>query len=39
MRNAEVVARYQGGNNAGHTIVFGGDTYKLHLSRPVFLQR
>jgi len=21
---AEVVARYQGGNNAGHTIVFGG---------------
>lgn len=29
--NAEVVARYQGGNNAGHTIVFGGDTYKLHL--------
>ncbi|PSL45917.1 adenylosuccinate synthetase [Salsuginibacillus halophilus] len=29
--NAEVVARYQGGNNAGHTIVFGGETYKLHL--------
>ncbi|MDE5414139.1 adenylosuccinate synthase [Alkalihalobacterium chitinilyticum] len=28
---AEVVARYQGGNNAGHTIVFGGDKYKLHL--------
>ncbi|MFC5711624.1 adenylosuccinate synthase [Thalassorhabdus alkalitolerans] len=29
--NAEVVARYQGGNNAGHTIVFGGKKYKLHL--------
>lgn len=28
---AEVVARYQGGNNAGHTIVFGGTRYKLHL--------
>lgn len=29
--NAEVVSRYQGGNNAGHTIVFNGTTYKLHL--------
>ncbi|WML42455.1 adenylosuccinate synthase [Neobacillus sp. PS3-40] len=29
--NAEVVARYQGGNNAGHTIHFGGETYKLRL--------
>ncbi len=29
--NAEVVARYQGGNNAGHTIAFNGKTYKLHL--------
>ncbi|MDR6225394.1 adenylosuccinate synthase [Desmospora profundinema] len=28
---AEVVSRYQGGNNAGHTIVFGGKRYKLHL--------
>lgn len=28
---AEVVARYQGGNNAGHTIVFGDTRYKLHL--------
>lgn len=28
---AEVVARYQGGNNAGHTIVFNGIKYKLHL--------
>lgn len=29
--NAEVVARYQGGNNAGHTIRFNGETFKLHL--------
>lgn len=29
--NAEVVARYQGGDNAGHTIRFNGVTYKLHL--------
>lgn len=29
--SAEVVARYQGGNNAGHTIVIGDQKYKLHL--------
>lgn len=28
---ADVVARYQGGNNAGHTIVFNGQQYILHL--------
>lgn len=28
---ADVVARYQGGNNAGHTVVVGENTYKLHL--------
>lgn len=28
---ADVVARYQGGNNAGHTVVVGDNTYKLHL--------
>lgn len=28
---ADVVARYQGGNNAGHTVVVGDTTYKLHL--------
>ncbi|MHB2017812.1 MAG: adenylosuccinate synthase [Candidatus Xenobia bacterium] len=27
---ADIVARYNGGNNAGHTVVFGGRTYKLH---------
>ena len=30
-QNAEVIARYQGGDNAGHTIAFDGKTYKLHL--------
>ncbi|CAM3495820.1 adenylosuccinate synthase [Hydrogenibacillus schlegelii] len=30
-QRAEVVTRYQGGNNAGHTISFGGKKYKLHL--------
>ncbi len=28
---ADFVVRYQGGDNAGHTIQFGGTTYKLHL--------
>jgi adenylosuccinate synthase len=27
----DVVARYQGGNNAGHTVVIHGDKYVLHL--------
>jgi adenylosuccinate synthase len=27
----DVVARYQGGNNAGHTVVVAGRTFKLHL--------
>ena len=27
--NAEVIARYQGGNNAGHTITFGGEKFAL----------
>ena len=27
----DVVVRYQGGNNAGHTLVIGDETYKLRL--------
>jgi adenylosuccinate synthase len=27
----DYVVRYQGGNNAGHTVVIGEDTYALHL--------
>ena len=26
----DLVVRYQGGANAGHTVVIGGQTYKLH---------
>ncbi len=28
---ADIIARYQGGNNAGHTVVVEDETYKLHL--------
>ncbi len=28
---ADAVVRFQGGNNAGHTIVSGGETWKFHL--------
>ena len=28
---ADAVVRFQGGNNAGHTIVRGRQTFKLHL--------
>ncbi len=27
---ADVIARFQGGHNAGHTLVVDGDVYKLH---------
>lgn len=30
-QEADVVVRYQGGNNAGHTIVFDGQKFALHL--------
>jgi len=30
-RSADFVVRFQGGNNAGHTIVVGEKVYKLHL--------
>ncbi len=30
-RSADVVVRYQGGVNAGHTVVVLGQTFKLHL--------
>lgn len=28
---ADVVVRYQGGNNAGHTVIVGDEVFKLHL--------
>jgi adenylosuccinate synthase len=30
-QGADAVVRYQGGNNAGHTVVVGAEQYKLHL--------
>ena len=30
-KDAEFVVRFQGGNNAGHTIVVGDEVYKLHI--------
>ena len=30
-READVVVRFQGGHNAGHTLVINGITYKLRL--------
>ena len=34
----DIVVRYQGGNNAGHTVKFGGKTYKLSLLPTGILQ-
>ena len=36
---ADVVVRSQGGNNAGHTIVIGGEKYVLHLIPSGILRR
>lgn len=36
--NHDIVIRYQGGNNAGHTVKFGGNTYKLSLLPTGILQ-
>ena len=30
-RNADYIVRYQGGNNAGHTVVIDGESFILHL--------
>lgn len=30
-QSADIIARYQGGDNAGHTIVFNGNSYHLQL--------
>src|SRR6195952_663635 len=36
---ADAVVRFQGGNNAGHTIVRGGESWKLHLMPSGILHR
>ena len=30
-KDADIIARYQGGDNAGHTVVVGEEKYVLHL--------
>ena len=30
-KDYDIVARFQGGNNAGHTVRVGDEIYKLHL--------
>lgn len=30
-QKADLVVRFNGGNNAGHTVVVGGETFKFHL--------
>ena len=30
-RDADYIVRYQGGNNAGHTVVIGNEEFILHL--------
>ena len=30
-KDASAIVRFQGGNNAGHTIVHDGEEYKFHL--------
>ena len=38
-KNTDAVARFAGGCNAGHTIIFGGNTYKLHhLPSGIFME-
>ncbi len=29
--DADIIARYQGGNNAGHTVMIGDEEFILHL--------
>ena len=36
---ADAVIRFQGGNNAGHTIIRDGQTFKLHLTPSGILRR
>src|SRR6188768_1615598 len=38
-RDADVVVRYQGGANAGHTVVVGNEKYVLHLIPSGILHR
>ncbi len=38
-KNVDIVVRYQGGNNAGHTVVVGEEEYIFHLLPSAILHR
>lgn len=38
-QNADIVVRFQGGANAGHTVIVNGETYKFHLLPSGALQK
>lgn len=38
-KNADITARYQGGNNAGHTVIVGDEEYIFHLIPSAILHR
>jgi adenylosuccinate synthase len=38
-KDADITVRYQGGNNAGHTIVVGGEQYIFHLIPSAILHK
>ena len=38
-RNTHAVVRFQGGHNAGHTLVVGNDTFKLSLLPSGIIQK
>ena len=38
-QNADITARYQGGNNAGHTVIVGNEEYVFHLIPSAILHR
>jgi len=37
--NADLVVRFQGGNNAGHTVVVGGEQFISHIIPSGILQK
>lgn len=38
-QNTDITARYQGGNNAGHTVIVGDEEYVFHLIPSAILHR
>src|SRR3989344_4340173 len=38
-KDADITVRYQGGNNAGHTVIVGDEQYIFHLIPSAILHR